>query len=102
MKREEGGWLQQRTRASNEWCHKKRNEAIRMCASKKKEWINNAIKQVEENQKRNEQRIFFSEIKKLTQQNTRFPYMCKHVNNTVITQVNQILYSPDVRRRRFI
>ena len=29
-------WLQNRTRASNEWYHKKRNEANRMCATKKK------------------------------------------------------------------
>jgi uncharacterized protein YPO0396 len=44
-------WLQQRTRASNEWYHKQRNEANGMCASKEKEWINNLIRQIEENQK---------------------------------------------------
>ena len=38
-------WLQHRTGASNEWYHKKRNEANRMCATKKKEWINNLIRQ---------------------------------------------------------
>jgi len=32
-----------------------------------------------------------SGLKKLKQQNTRLPYMCKDENNTVITQMNQIL-----------
>jgi hypothetical protein len=50
-------WLQQRTRTSNELYHKKRNETNRMCALKR---INNIMKQIEENQKRNEPRNFFS------------------------------------------
>ena len=58
---------------------------------KRKEWINNTIQQIEENHKRNESRKFFSEIKKLRQQNTRLPYMCKDENNIVITQMGQIL-----------
>jgi len=40
---------------------------------------------------KNESRKFFSEIKKLKQQNIRFPFICKDENNTVITQMNQIL-----------
>jgi hypothetical protein len=32
-------------RASNEWYHKKRNEANRMCATEKKEWKNKTIRQ---------------------------------------------------------
>jgi len=58
-------WLQRKTRASSEWYHKKRNEANRMCALKKKEWIIETIRQIEENHKKNESRKFFSEIKKL-------------------------------------
>jgi len=58
---------------------------------KKKEWIKDIIRQIEENHKRNESRKFFSELKKLKRQNTRLPYMCKNGNNTVITQMNQIL-----------
>jgi hypothetical protein len=34
-----------------------------MCATKKKEWINNLIRPIEENHKRNEKRKFFKEIK---------------------------------------
>jgi len=62
-----------------------------MCESKKKEWINDTIRQIEENHKRNESRKFFSELKKLKQQNTSLPYMCKDENNIVITQMSQIL-----------
>jgi hypothetical protein len=62
-------WLQHRTRASNEWYHKNRNEANRMCATKKKEWINNILRQIKENHKRNEPRKLFNEIKQLRQQN---------------------------------
>ena len=71
-------WLQHKTRASCKWYHKKRNEANRMCAQKKKEWINETIRQIEENYKKIESRKFFSEIKKLKQQNTRLPsiYTC--------------------------
>jgi hypothetical protein len=49
-------WLQHRARANNEWYHKKRNEANRMCATKKKEWIYNIIRQIEESHKKNEPR----------------------------------------------
>jgi hypothetical protein len=62
-----------------------------MCATKKKEWINNIIRQIEENHKRKEPRKFFNEIKQLRQQNTGLPYMCKDENNTVITQMDKIL-----------
>ena len=61
-----------------------------MCATKKK-WINNIIRQIEENNKRNEQRKFFSEIKQLRQQNAGRPYMCKDENNIVITEMDTIL-----------
>jgi hypothetical protein len=84
-------WLLHKTRASSEWYHKKRNEANRMCALKKKEWINETIRQIEENHKKNESRKFFSEIQNLKQQNIRVPFMCKDENNIVITQTNQIL-----------
>jgi len=84
-------WLLHKTRASSEWYHKKRNEANRMCALKKKEWINETIRQIEENHKKNGSRKFFSEIQNLKQQNIRFPFMCKDENNIVITQTNQIL-----------
>jgi len=56
--------------------------------STKKEWITETIGQIEENHK-NESRKFFSEIKKLKQQNIRLLFMCKDENSIVITQMNQ-------------
>jgi len=70
-------WLQHKTRASSEWFHKKRNEANRMCSLKKKESINETIRQIEENHKKNESRESFGKIKKLKQQNIRLPFLCK-------------------------
>jgi len=58
-----------------------------VCTKKKKEWINETVIQIEENYKKNESRKFFSEIKKLKQQNQIIPYICKGENNTVITQI---------------
>jgi hypothetical protein len=62
-----------------------------MCATKKKEWINKTIRQIEENHKRNEPRKFFNEIKHLRQQNAELPHIWKDGNNTVITQMDIIL-----------
>jgi len=84
-------WLQHRTRASNARYHKKRNEANRICTRKKKEWLNNRIRQIEENKKKNEPKKFFNKIKQLTWQNTRLPDMCKDDQNVVLTQMGQIL-----------
>jgi ribosomal protein S17 len=55
------------------------------------------------------QGIFFSKIKKLKQQKTILPYMCKVENNIVIAQMNQILtrqkkillHNPEVRHGKF-
>jgi hypothetical protein len=46
-------WLQYRTRTCNAWYHKKRNEANRLCTRKKKEWLNNVIRSIEESNKKN-------------------------------------------------
>jgi hypothetical protein len=59
--------------------------------NKEKNRVNNIIRQIEENHKKNEPRN--ERDKKLRQQNTGLPYthMCKVENNTVITQTDQIL-----------
>jgi len=62
-----------------------------MCTRKKNEWLNNVIKKIEESNKKNESKKFFNEIKHLIWQNTRLSYMCKNVQNTILTQMGQIL-----------
>jgi len=54
-----------------------------MCAQKKKEWINETIRQIEGNYRKNESRKFFSEIEKLKQQNAILPYICVKVKTTL-------------------
>ena len=46
--------------------------------------MNNTIRQINKNYKRNESRKFFSEIKKHRQQNARLPYMSKDENKAII------------------
>ena len=60
-----------------------KSETNRMCAQKKKEWINETIRQIEENYKKNESGKFFSEIKKLKQQNAILPNICVKVKTTL-------------------
>ena len=76
-------WLQHRTRASREWYHKKRNEANRLCASKKKEWINDTIRQIEENHKRNESMKFFFVGLRNPNSMTQDSHICVKVKTTL-------------------
>ena len=43
-----GKCLQRRTRATQEEYEKKRNIATKICRNKKKQWLNNKIKEIEE------------------------------------------------------
>jgi hypothetical protein len=63
-----------------------RKEANKICKKKKKkQWLNNRIKQVEEAYKQNETRKFFKDIR--TFQNDRSPpiFTCKDENGTLKT-----------------
>ena len=51
--------LQKRTTANQEQYIQVRKEANKICKEKKKQWLNNRIKQVEEAHKQNETRNFF-------------------------------------------
>jgi len=62
--------LQKRTRANQEQYMQVRKEANKICKEKKKQWLNNRIKQVEEAHKQNETK-FFKDIQ--TFQNDRSP-----------------------------
>ena len=66
-------------------------EANRICTEKKKQWLNNRIKQVEEAHKQNETRKFFKDIQ--TFQNDRFPslFTCKDENAVLKTDKQEVL-----------
>ena len=66
-------------------------EDNKICKEKKKQWLNNRIKQVEEAHKQNETRIFFKDIR--TFQNDRSPpiFTCKDENGILKTDKQEVL-----------
>jgi hypothetical protein len=83
--------LQKRTRANQEQYIQATKEANRICKEKKKQWLNNRIKQVEAAHKQNETRKFFKDIQ--TFQNDRFPpiFTCKDENGILKTDKQEVL-----------
>ena len=55
--------LQKRTRANQEKYTQARKEANKICTEKKKQWLNNRLKQIEEAHKQNETRKFYNDIR---------------------------------------
>ena len=53
-----GKYLQRRTRATQEEYEKKRNIVTKICRNKKKQWLNNKIKEIEEAHKKMKQENF--------------------------------------------
>jgi len=82
-----GKCLQRRTRATQEEYEKKRNIATKMCRNKKKQWLNNKIKEIEEAHRKNETRKFYKDIKaysRVGQCGTLL--LCKDENGNVLTE----------------
>jgi len=77
--------LQKRTRPKQEQYAQARKEANKTCKEKKKQWLNNRIKQIEEAHKQNKTRKFFKDIQ--TFQNDSSPpiFTCKDENGTLKT-----------------
>jgi hypothetical protein len=68
-----------------------RKEANKICKEKKKQWINNRIKQVEEAHKQNDTRKFFKDIR-ASQNDRSFPICtCKYENGTLKTDKQEIM-----------
>jgi len=68
-----------------------KKEGNKICKEKKKQWLNNRLKQVEEAHKQNETRKFFKDIQ--TFQNDRSPpiFICKDENGILKTNKQEIL-----------
>jgi len=84
-------WLQQKTRASQEAYKKMRIEANVLIRQNKKLWMNNKILQIEYNQKRNDARKFFQEIKTFKPQQLILPTTCKDTSGNTISQIDEML-----------
>ena len=80
-----------RTRANLEQYKQARKEANKICKEKKKQWINNRIKQIEDAHKQNDTRKFFKDIR--ASQNDRSPpiFACKDGNGNLKTDKQEIM-----------
>jgi hypothetical protein len=84
--------LQRRTRATQEEYEEKRRMATKICRNKKKHWLNNRIKTIEEAYRRNETRKFYKDIKtfrKTEQGGTSL--LCKDDKGNVLIEKQQVL-----------
>ena len=59
--------------------------------TEEKAWINNKIIQIDHNQRRNDTRKFFQEIKTFKPQQIILPMTCKDTNGNVILQIDEVL-----------
>jgi hypothetical protein len=84
-------WLQHKTRASQEAYKKMRINANVLIRQKKKIRLNNKIRQIEQNQKRNDARKFFQEIKTFKPQQVILPTACKDTSGNIISQIDELL-----------
>jgi len=82
--------LQTRTTANQEQYTQARKEANKTCKEKKKQWLNNMLKQIEEAHKQNETK-FFKDIR--TFQNDSSPpiFTCKDGNGTLNLDKQEVL-----------
>ena len=80
--------LQRRTRATQEEYEEKRRVAMKICRNKKKHWLNNRIRRIEEAHTRNETRKFYKDIKTFRQaeQAGMSLLVCKNDKGNILTE----------------
>jgi hypothetical protein len=84
-------YLRAKTRASREIYETKRTEANRVCRDKKRNWINNKIKHMEEASNNNETRKFFKEAQFFNKQQMVLPILCKDKYGNILSEHGDIL-----------
>jgi len=83
--------LQVKTRATREIYETKRTEANRVRREKKRIWINNKIKQIEETSNRSDTRKLFKEAQFFNKQQLVLPIFCKDKNGNTLSEHGDIL-----------
>jgi len=87
-----GKYLQRRTGATQEEHEKKRHIATKICRNKKKQWLNNKIKEIEEAHRRNETIKFYKDIKAYSRVDQfRTLLICKDEMGNALTEKQQVL-----------
>jgi hypothetical protein len=69
----------------------KKTEAYRVCREKKRIWINNKIKQIEETSNKNETRKFFKDAQVFNKQQLVLPIFCKDKSGNILSEHTDIL-----------
>ena len=62
-----------------------------MCWEKKRIWINNRLKQIEETSNKNETRKFFKEVQFFNKQQSVLPIFCKNKSGNILSEQEEIL-----------
>ena len=83
--------LQKRTRLNQEQYEQARKEANKICKEKKKQWINNRIKQLEEAHKQNDTRNFFKDIRAFQNDRSLPIFACKDENGNLKMDKQEIM-----------
>jgi hypothetical protein len=80
-----------RTRAYQKYYSQKRRDANKVCKQKKKIWLNNKNKQIEEAHKQNNARKFFKDIKSFQSGKSTGVLVCKDKDGKLISEQKRIL-----------
>jgi len=84
-------YLQVKTRATREIYEVKRTEANRICREKKRIWIKNKTRQIEDASNKNDARKFFKEAHFFNKQKSVLPISCKDKSGNILSEHGDIL-----------
>jgi hypothetical protein len=84
-------YLHVKTRATHDIFEAKRTEANKICREKKRIWINNKIRQIEEASNKNDARKFFKEAQFFNKQKSVLPIFCKDKSCNILSEHGDIL-----------
>lgn len=71
--------------------HQKRTQANRTCRRKKREWIEEKIKQLNETNRKRDTRKFYKYVRKLSNLPTETTLVCKGKDDDILSEKKQIL-----------
>ena len=83
--------LMRRTRINMDNYQQKRAKASRICRRKKKEWLGNKIKEINEINRNRDSRKFYKDVRNLSNQPPAMILVCKDKDDNILSERKQIL-----------
>jgi hypothetical protein len=83
--------LIRRTRANLDNYQQKRTKANRICRRKKKEWLDNKIKEINEINRNRDTRKLYKEVRNLSNQPSAMTLVCKDKDDNILSERKQML-----------